>query len=69
MQMYLSYFEWLTFQNASQVLEANLDRRREKNVPTGAAESLAGRALPKMGDRAILVNQEVELMKKKKEQK
>ena len=51
------------------VLEANLDRRREKNVPTGAAESLAGRALPRMGDRAILVNQEVELMKKKKEQK
>lgn len=69
MQMYLSYFEWLTFQNASQVLEANLDRRREKNAPTGAAESLAGRALPRMGDRAILVNQEVELMKKKKEQK
>lgn len=69
MQMYLSYFEWLTVQNASQVLEANLDRRHEKNVPTGAAESLAGRALPRMGDRAILVNQEVELMKKKKEQK
>ena len=69
MQMYLSYFEWLTAQNASQVLEANLDRRREKNVPTGAAESLVVRALPRMGDRAILVNQEVELMKKKKEQK
>lgn len=69
MQMYNMNFECITLQNASQVLQADRDRRREKNVPTGAAESLAGRALPRMGDRAILVNQEVELMKKKKEQK
>ena len=33
------------------------------------AESLAGRALPRMGDRAVLVSDEVKKLHERKEQK
>ena len=50
-------------------MEADRDRRRDKNVPTGAAESLAGRSLPKMGDRAITITRKAENAEDKKEQR
>lgn len=50
-------------------MEADRGRNREKNVPTGAAESLAGRSLPKMGDRAITVTKKAENKDEQKGQK
>lgn len=69
MQAQIMYFCLFYIQNAGQVLEADRDRRRDKNVPTGAAETLAGRSLPKMGDRAITVTRKSEKKDDKQDQK
>ena len=52
------------------IQERQYDRegRRRTHEPSGAAESLRGKPLPKMGDRAILVSEEVQKRKEKKEQ-
>ena len=50
-------------------MQADRDRSSRRNEPNGSAESLAGRTLPKMGDRAILVSDEVKKLHERKEQK
>ena len=49
-------------------MEADREGRRRTHEPSGAAESLRGKPLPKMGDRAILVSEEVQKRKEKREQ-
>lgn len=50
------------------MLQADRERPRNRNVPTGAAESLAGRVLPKMGDRAVVESEELKKRQERKEQ-
>ena len=42
-------------QNASQVIEPERERKLDKDAPSGAAESLVGHAIPKMGGRSVVV--------------
>lgn len=56
-------------QNAMKVLEADREEVRRRNEPSGAAESLRGRTISKMGDRAYLESEEVKQIKEKKEQR
>lgn len=51
------------------VLEADREEVRRRNEPSGAAESLRGRTISKMGDRAYLESEEVKQIKEKKEQR
>jgi hypothetical protein len=56
---------WIYFlQNANLVLTANREGRPKGKEPTGEPETLAGRKLPKMGDRAARTVPE-ELKKRK----
>jgi hypothetical protein len=56
-------------QNANLVLTASREGRRGGKEPTGEPESLAGRRLPKMGDRAATTGpNDLDELKKRKPQ-
>ena len=51
------------------VLEADPESRKKSDEPSGAAESLRNRTLPKMGDRACVESEDVKKLKERKEQR
>ena len=56
-------------ENASQVLEPERDRDKklDKDAPSGAAESLVGRSIPRMGERAATITKRDNSAEDKKE--